>query len=233
VTSNAGPGEQLKRCPRCQETKPADEFSLNRRGKDGRRWWCKQCCQADYLSRKSPGYQIRPYPKQRNRLSADMTEKRCTRCGVVKPIEEYPRNSRYPDGRMKRCRDCMGLVRKERTFRREALEKRRAWERAYYARNREQVSLSNKMRNDALRAELLAAYGHRCACCGEQAHEFLAVDHVNGRGTKHLKELNLGGRGLYLWLKRQAFPRGEFRLLCHNCNTARGHYGYCPHERSA
>ena len=80
---------------------------------------------------------------------------------------------------------------------------------------------------------MLAAYGHRCACCGEAEAEFLAVDHVNGRGNKHLKELNVTGRGFYLWLKRQGFPRDGFRLLCHNCNSARAHYGYCPHERNA
>jgi hypothetical protein len=32
------------------------------------------------------------------------------------------------------------------------------------------------------------------------------------------------------WLKRNGYPKG-FRVLCHNCNSARGLYGYCPHKR--
>ena len=89
-----------------------------------------------------------------------------------------------------------------------------------------------------LRAEVLAAYGHACACpnCGEIRAEFLSIDHINGDGAAHRLELGKGNKlmGLartYAWLKQNAFPKDRFRLLCHNCNFARGHYGYCPHER--
>jgi hypothetical protein len=34
---------------------------------------------------------------------------------------------------------------------------------------------------------------------------------------------------MYTWLRNQGYPNG-FRTLCHNCNLARGFYGYCPHE---
>jgi hypothetical protein len=39
------------------------------------------------------------------------------------------------------------------------------------------------------------------------------------------------GRGAQMvqWLIRENFPQG-FRILCHNCNQARGYYGICPHE---
>lgn len=225
--------EPTKHCTRCRIDKPLDQFSLGRRRKDGYSPWCKECCRAAYLARKPPGHVLRPYPRVRNRLHPELTEKRCTGCGHVKALDDFPRDSRLVDGRMKRCRDCMGLRRKERTFRAESLEARRAWERASYASNRERELARNKARNDALREEVLAAYGHRCACCGEGTAEFLAVDHINGRGAKHLKELNLTGRGFYRWLKRRGFPRDDFRLLCHNCNCARGFYGYCPHERRA
>lgn len=221
----------MKHCSRCRVHKPLDEFSRNRRREDGHSAWCKDCCQAYYLSRKAPGYQIRPYPQERNRLSPALTEKRCTRCGRIKPSDSYPRYSKTPDGRMKRCRECLGLLRKERSLRADVLERRRNWEKAYYAKNRERELARNRARNEVLRKEVLAAYGHRCACCGEETAEFLAIDHRNGRGTKHLRELNLTGRGFYLWLKRQGFPTNEFRLLCHNCNAALGYYGCCPHER--
>jgi hypothetical protein len=35
---------------------------------------------------------------------------------------------------------------------------------------------------------------------------------------------------MYVWLRDNGWPEG-YRVLCHNCNSARGLYGYCPHER--
>ena len=83
-----------------------------------------------------------------------------------------------------------------------------------------------------------AAYGGpTCACCGESHFEFMSIDHISGGGNIHRKKLrggdgNSGGGGvrLYLWLKRNNYPKG-FRVLCRNCNSAHGELGYCPHER--
>jgi len=83
----------------------------------------------------------------------------------------------------------------------------------------------------ALRQAVLAAYGSCCACCGETRQEFLSVDHTNGDGAKHRKELKSRAMAhLYRYLRDQGFPKDRFRLLCYNCNMSRGHYGYCPHE---
>lgn len=99
-------------------------------------------------------------------------------------------------------------------------------------RMREQQLASQKRIRIKLRAEILEAYGQRCACkhCGESTPEFLAIDHIKGGGGKHIKELRKQGVDFYVWLKRNGFPKDDFRLLCHNCNFARGHYGKCPHE---
>ena len=79
-----------------------------------------------------------------------------------------------------------------------------------------------------LRLDVLQAYGNKCACCGENGYEFLAIDHINGGGAKQRKELG-GQNPFYLWLRRNNYPSG-FRILCHNCNQALGAYGYCPHN---
>src|SRR5687768_7098175 len=100
------PAERTKVCSKCKVDKSVEAFSLNSRRKDGRSPWCKSCCRAYYLSDKPPGYTPRQYPKQRNRLGPDINEKRCARCGIVKSVDEYPRDARAPDGRVKRCRDC-------------------------------------------------------------------------------------------------------------------------------
>lgn len=79
------------------------------------------------------------------------------------------------------------------------------------------------------RVEVLNHYGKICFCCGEFRYEFLGIDHRKGGGTKHRREIGGGSKIIY-WLKRNGFPKG-FRVACHNCNMARGLYGYCPHKR--
>lgn len=81
----------------------------------------------------------------------------------------------------------------------------------------------------SLRREIIEAYGSRCACCGESHYEFLAIDHVAGGGNQHRNILG-GHANTLKYIKKQGYPP-EFRVLCHNCNLARGFYGYCPHER--
>ncbi len=76
-----------------------------------------------------------------------------------------------------------------------------------------------------LRVRILDEYGGTCACCGESRREFLAIDHIFGGGQRDRR-----GARLYQRLRRQGFPKDRYRLLCHNCNQARGIYGYCPHE---
>ncbi len=38
------PEDGHKRCARCGESKPASEFFINRRTRDGLQSWCKTCC---------------------------------------------------------------------------------------------------------------------------------------------------------------------------------------------
>mgnify|MGYP001581746945 CR=1 FL=1 len=89
--------------------------------------------------------------------------------------------------------------------------------------------LANKRRHTMLRIKALVAYSGlnpKCACCGEQHTEFLAIDHIDGGGNIHRKENKLGH--FYYWLESNNYPAG-FRVLCHNCNLSLGFYGYCPH----
>lgn len=65
-----------------------------------------------------------------------------------------------------------------------------------------------------------------CSCCNESKIEFLAVDHVNGGGNKHRHSMK---ENFHLWLKKNKYPNG-YRVLCHNCNSSYGSYGYCPHS---
>jgi hypothetical protein len=89
-----------------------------------------------------------------------------------------------------------------------------------------------KWRRDEYRRLRLAGIGHYggvCVCCGEAEFAFLCIDHVNGGGNAHRREL--GNRvDIYRWLKRAGYPAEGFQVLCHNCNFAKSVHGICPHQ---
>jgi hypothetical protein len=68
-----------------------------------------------------------------------------------------------------------------------------------------------------------------CDCCKENHIEFLAIDHIDGGGREHRKKI--GNGHMAAWLIRNGFPKG-FKVLCHNCNMAKGFYKQCPHQKA-
>lgn len=91
--------------------------------------------------------------------------------------------------------------------------------------------INGKARHHQRRLDALIHYSNgdlKCACCDEKAIEFLCLDHADNSGARHRKEL--GKLNIYRWLKRMNYPDMPLRVLCFNCNQARGAYGYCPHE---
>lgn len=79
------------------------------------------------------------------------------------------------------------------------------------------------------REKLLDKFGRECACCGEREPLFLAIDHMNGGGKKHIATFkNL--HAYYNWLLAEG-STDDFQTLCHNCNHGRSRNGgVCPHE---
>ena len=108
-------------------------------------------------------------------------------------------------------------------------ESRRVRQRAYYRENRDRILAEKRVADRALKAEVVAAYGGRCECCGESHLEFMTIDHVNGDGAEHRRTCGKGRR-IYEDLKRRGFPKDGYCLLCLNCNVTLGFYGYCPHR---
>jgi hypothetical protein len=64
---------------------------------------------------------------------------------------------------------------------------------------------------------------------------FLSLDHIDGGGNKHRKELfgdkGESGLSLYRWAKNNGYPP-IFQVLCMNCNHAKHVLGVCPHQKS-
>lgn len=84
------------------------------------------------------------------------------------------------------------------------------------------------------RVTCLFRYGNgdpRCSCCRLANYEYLTIDHIEGGGRKHKRELGIHGHGFYVWLIRNGLPDG-YRILCFNCNYAHGAFGSCPHVRA-
>ena len=82
--------------------------------------------------------------------------------------------------------------------------------------------------NRKRRKIVIKHYGGKCKCCGENTFEFLAVDHKEGGGDAHRREVGSGGK-MIEWVIKNDFPP-IFQILCHNCNQAIGYYGSCPHK---
>lgn len=106
--------------------------------------------------------------------------------------------------------------------------------RAWYQANKEHVKQKGiKYRRNQRLGVLIAYAGSppKCECCGETILEFLAIDHVNGNGSRHRSTISSSRSStrLYTWLRKNKYPEG-FQVLCHNCNSAKGFYGICPHK---
>lgn len=111
-------------------------------------------------------------------------------------------------------------------------ETRAANAKRYRAAHRDAFLAHQRAHHAALRDAALRAYGgYLCACCGETLPQFLCIDHINGGGAAHHKQVGLGSM-FYNWLKKQGYPPG-YQVLCYNCNQAKGQNGECPHKRMA
>ena len=126
--------------------------------------------------------------------------KKCRRCKRELPLSAFhlDRRGGGKHGRQGRCRPCMKVGMAE-----------------YHL---------------ATRLRVLAHYSGgsmRCACCGENEVEFLAIDHMHRDGAQHRREVRPSA--IYRWLIKHKFPPG-IQVLCHNCNLAKGYYGVCPHQ---
>ena len=91
----------------------------------------------------------------------DAGEKRCSTCGVMKPVTDFNVRQRAPDGRQARCRDCC-----------------RTWYLAHKPDHMAGVAIRNKAYRRQTQ-ERLAAYlaEHPCVDCGETDIRCLEFDH--------------------------------------------------------
>ena len=63
--------------------------------------------------------------------------KTCTKCGVVKPLDDFHRDKRSPDGRRSDCKECVREC--KRSYYEENRDKMRERNRRYHEENRDKV----------------------------------------------------------------------------------------------
>jgi len=85
-----------KRCKDCNIEKPLVAFYKHKGMKDGHRPECKEC------TTKRSG---RDYTKPKNKIDKD-GYKICSKCGIKKHIDEYPKSSGYTNGIRPECKVC-------------------------------------------------------------------------------------------------------------------------------
>jgi len=98
-------------------------------------------------------------------------------------------------------------------------EKCRKLQKRWALNNKVRVCTYSKKHRKKLKNEILKHYGNGiCACviCGENRLDCLSIDHINGSGAKHRREIGILGSPFYPWLKRNNFPSG-YQTLCMNC----------------
>lgn len=78
---------------------------------------------------------------------------------------------------------------------------------------------------------LIKKLGGKCVCCNISEYEFLCVDHINGGGRQD-RERFPHAHNFYKYILTLENPFEKYRLLCWNCNSAYGLYGFCPHKNS-
>lgn len=155
-------------------------------------------------------------------------EKYCSACLEKTRLYWQERREKIPAGVCRKC--CIRTTEagyKQCQQCREVQAKSMALHRERYRHNNAQYQRGFNLRR---RKMVIDHYGGKCECCGEEQFEFLALDHKNGGGNAHRSEVRQKGASMIGWVIANNYP-DIFRVLCHNCNSAIGFYGTCPHQK--
>jgi len=143
--------------------------------------------------------------------------KRCTTCKELRELSEFHKDKRHKDGLEASCKLCAAEY--QRRHYQAHKEQKKAYSLAHREERRESAKIRSQQYAKRTKEDILGHYGGGapiCITCGESRLDCLSIDHINGNGSKHRKELGLVGQGFYRWLKQEAYPEG-YQTLCMNC----------------
>lgn len=124
VSEKITPSSGEKRCGKCGIVKKLDEFYANKQSFDKLSYRCKQC-ENDYRKMKSkviydgddmivdPNFNPQYKPRLERTVWNTPTEKKCTKCGIIKKSDEFYVNRQNQDGLAYKCKKCEQIYQKE------------------------------------------------------------------------------------------------------------------------
>ena len=127
--------------------------------------------------------------------------KKCRKCCV----ELYDENIASNGQRGCICKTCQNEI--DRIYHNQA-----------YKKNSSMLKKRVKNYRDVLKKEVFTHYSPDVKCkCGQNDIRALSIDHINGKGCQHRKELGINaGTEFYRWLKKNHYPEG-YQVLCMSC----------------
>ena len=145
--------------------------------------------------------------------------KECCRCKKPKRYNEFVKSNRSNSGIGSLCKKCN-------------LEHVTKWKNKQDPKaEKERHGYVSAKWYEELKLRVISHYGGPCYCCGENRLAFLTLDHVDGGGLKHKKDINVVGSRFYKWLENNNYPEEvRLRSACMNCNFATRHNKICPHK---
>ena len=88
-----------------------------------------------------------------------------------------------------------------------------------YYKHREKHLEQRKAYRQKIKTLVLTYYSRgepTCRTCNEKRLDCLSIDHINGKGAEHRRQLGVSGLEFYRWLIKNNYPNG-FQVLCMNC----------------
>lgn len=190
----------LKKCTKCGETKPLEQFSKNKTKKDGLHSNCKSCDVAYHV--------VRAKRHRENPVTYSVTDtKLCGTCKQIKSTIEFSKSTRAKDGLQGSCKACKAAWRTDHPELCAAYSVNRQREHpeqyaAYCAARRAKKKLSKEDHAESI-AHRKAIKDDFCYYC-EQRSIYMEYDHVI--------PLSRGGTDRYWNIVR----------CCQTCNRRKG-----------
>ena len=159
----------------------------------------------------------------------------CETCKFDLLLENFGKNRYRADGLCSTCRLCKS--KQDKKYRDGHKDKLKQKSQNYYLNNKERLcanaslySKNNRVKcrawriksKNKLKAVVFAKYSDgdiKCKMCANKYIDILSIDHINGNGAEHRRQIGNskgGGYNFYQWLKKNNYPYG-FQVLCYNC----------------
>jgi len=199
-----------KCCSQCGQVKPLSEFHKHAGHKDGHASICRVC------------RQVRRYPnaetnRQRRKFLKDSKQKKCWKCGKLKPLSEFFNNASSTDGKTYLCKICHGAYKRE--LREKNREKTNRQSRDWCQRNPDKRRATIERRRSREKEakgtfsakdieQLRKTQSNTCTYCGLNPHCYGALFSYQ---VDHIIPLSRGGSN----------DPANLQLLCPHCNQSK------------